>query len=220
MVKYGKVFKKTDLSKFEANSTGKEQVEAIQKMTVDDERGEALCLPLARSTYELDPKVECSKMSKNMEMSNCETDSNSTGKEQEEDNHKEVNSEEGELPLAIGGETIPKNHIENTNKIKSTNDVNKEVMNNENRRPPKLSSLLEDEISLDEIPQEKKKPKKVISTKDRHNFFNFFNMKEKERKELEEKEKSKKLKSKEEKKKDKEKRIAEEKLKDVFKLIW
>ena len=83
-----------------------------------------------------------------------------------------------------------------------------------------MPSEVEDEICHDEKVQEKKKPKKVISTKDRHNFFNFFNMKLKERKELEEKEKSKRVKSKEEEKKEKEKRIAEEKLKDVFKLIW
>ena len=58
---------------------------------------------------------------------------------------------------------------------------------------PILSTALEDEICLDEISQEKKKPKKVMSTEDRHNFSNSFDIKEKERKELEEKEKSKKL---------------------------
>ena len=66
---------------------------------------------------------------------------------------------------------------------------------------------VKDEICHDEIAQEKKKPKKVISTKDRHNFFNFFNMKERERKELEEKEK---VKSKEEEKEARVKRIATE----------
>ena len=69
---------------------------------------------------------------------------------------------------------------------------------------------VKDEICHDEIAQEKKKPKKVISTKDRHNFFNFFNIKEKEGKELEEKEKSKKVRSKEEEKKARVKRIATE----------
>ena len=79
--------------------------------------------------------------------------------------------------------------------------------NNENRAPPKVASFLVDEICLDEIPQAKKKPEKVISTKYRQNVSNFFNMKEKERKELEEKEKSKKLKSKEERK-ESEKRLS------------
>ena len=90
-------------------------------------------------------------------------------------------------------------------------------IDNEQREALLLPLEVKDEICHDEIAQEKKKPKKVISTKDRHNFFNFFNMKEKERKELEEKEK---VKSKEDEKKEREKRIAKEKLKDVFKLIW
>merc|ERR1719180_692527 len=83
-----------------------------------------------------------------------------------------------------------------------------EMVDDENKALPKVSSFLEDEICLDEIPQEKKKPKKVISTKVSESLSNFSNMimKEKERSELEEKEKSKKVKSKDEKKKEKEKR--------------
>ena len=50
---------------------------------------------------------------------------------------------------------------------------------------------VEDEICHDVIVQEKKKPNKVISTKDRHKFTNFLNIKEKEKKELEEEEKVK-----------------------------
>ena len=95
--------------------------------------------------------------------------------------------------------------------MKGTEHTNKST-NDENKMLSKGLSSLEDEICLDEMDQEKKKPKKVISTKDRHTFFNFFNMKEKERKEVEEN-----LKSKEE---EKNKRVAKEKLKDVFKLIW
>jgi len=130
----------------------------------------------------------------------------------EADQEMEVNDKEGEaewLPLTKGGKpTAARNHTERTNTTKSTYDANKMLS--------KESFTLEDEICFDEMAREKKKPKKVITTKDRHNFFNFFNTKEKERKELEEKEKSEKLKSKEEK----EERVAKEKLKDVFKLIW
>jgi len=130
--------------------------------------------------------------------------------------HKEANAEmevndEGEaqrLPLAKGDKpTSGSNFNEYTNK--STDDENKMLS--------KGLSSLEDEICLDEMGQEKRKPKKVISTKDRHSFFNFFNMKEKEREEVEEKVKSGNLKSREEEKNE---RVAKEKLKEVFKLIW
>jgi len=163
-------------------------------------------------------QVEHGTMSKDTEVPKFESDS--TGKKEEEDKI-DVNNEQEEalrLPLANGG-----NHTEHTNNTKSTYDVDKEenMDDNENKMLLKVSSVLEDEIGLDEMPQEKKKkPKKLIFTKDRHNFFNFFNMKEKERKELEEKEKSKKVRSKEEEKKEREKKVAAEKLKDVFKLIW
>ena len=104
------------------------------------------------------------------------------------------------LPLAKGGKpTASSKHTEHTKP--TTNDVNK--------------MLFKDEIG--EMAEERKKPKKVISTKDRHAFFNFFNRKEKERRELEEKEKSENLKSKDEEKNE---RVAKEKLKEVFKLIW
>ena len=129
---------------------------------------------------------------------------------------KEANAEmkvndEGEaqrLPLTrVDKPTAGGNHTEYT--IKFTNDENQ--MLSQGLFTPK------DEICLDEMDQEKKKPKKVISTKDRHFFFNFFNMKEKEREEVEEKVKSGNLKSREEEKNE---RVAKEKLKEVFKLIW
>ena len=160
-------------------------------------------------------QVENFKMSKGTQLPK----SDSRGKEEEEEKI-EVNNGQGEalvLPLAYGV-----NHAEHSNITNSTYDVDKEenMDANENTMLLNVSSTLEDEICLDEMPQEKKKPKKVITTKDRHNFFNFFTMKEKEKKELEEKEKSKKVKSKEEEQKEREKRIAAEKLKDVFRLIW
>ena len=63
--------------------------------------------------------------------------------------------------------------------------------------------------------ESKKKPKKVISTKDRVNFFNIFSVKERER----EKTKSKEQMELDEKR-NKEKIIVEKKLKDVLKLVW
>ena len=45
------------------------------------------------------------------------------------------------------------------------------------------ATTLEDEFVSDEGTNLKMKPKKVISTKDRHNFFNFFNVKLKEKSE-------------------------------------
>ena len=148
---------------------------------------------------ELD-QVEHDNTSKGAELPKFESDSTDKVKEKEEEKI-EVKNEQGEalgLPLANGG-----NHTESTNNNKSTKYVEMEenMYDYENKMLLKVSSALEDEIGLDEMPQEKKKQKKVIATKDGHNFFNFFNMKEKEGKELEEKEKSKKVRSNEEEKK-------------------
>ena len=53
------------------------------------------------------------------------------------------------------------------------------------------ATTLEDEFVSDEGTNLKMKPKKVISTKDRHNFFNFFNVKLKEKSEQDKQEKKK-----------------------------
>jgi len=197
-----------ELGKYDPSSklsVHKEPTQANQKMEVNEQRKD-LWLPLtdeSKSTLnshteptnqtqptvalDEDEKWQCEMLFNEMEEQNMK------GKER-------IEREEKDKKLKS---TERRNRDKRVNEEKMRVKGLKEKLqckNNENRALPKVASFLADEICLDEIPQGEKEPKKVISTKDRQNISNFFNMKEKERKEHEEKGKSKKMKSKEGKK--------------------
>ena len=144
------------------------------------------------------------------ENNNCENSDNCMNKSSDN------NGTNGKKMKRFADEELGEGQCSKQQGSLSNSSESSKLQTSNNSKP--VSPALEDEICSDEMLPEresKKKPKKVISTKDRVNFFKIFSVKERER----EKTKSKEQMELDEKRK-KEKIIVEKKLKDVLKLVW